>query len=117
MGATATEVPQRNDVVLAGRLPADPEERTLPSGDVLVAFRVVVARPPGRTGGRGPVVDTIDCVAWQAAVRRTVLGWSAGDAVEVSGALRRRFWRTGGGAASRTEVEVLRARRVAKAPP
>ena len=117
MGGTATETPQRNDVVLAGRLPAAAEERTLPSGDVLVSFRVVVARPPGRVAARGPVVDTIDCVAWQGAVRRTVLGWAAGDAVEVTGALRRRFWRAGGGAASRTEVEVLKARRVAKAPP
>ena len=107
----------RNEVVLAGRLPAPAEERTLPSGDVLVSFRVVVARAPTTAPGRGPSVDTIGCVAWQAAVRRTVLGWSPGDLVEVSGALRRRFWRAGGGAASRTEVETIRVRRLAKAPP
>ena len=107
----------RNEVVLAGRLPAPAEERALPSGDVLVTFRVVVGRPPGRPPGRGPVVDTIDCVVWSGPVRRSVLGWAAGDAVEVTGALRRRFWRAGGGAASRTEVEVLKARRLAKAPP
>jgi single-strand DNA-binding protein len=110
----AVEAPARNDVTLAGRLPAAAEERVLPSGDVLVSFRVVVGRPPG---SRGPAVDTIDCAAWQATVRRTVLGWAAGDTVEVTGALRRRFWRAGAGAASRTEVEVLRARRLAKAPP
>lgn len=107
----------RNDVTLAGRLPADPEERALPSGDVVVTFRVVVGRVP-RPGSRAPAVDSIECSAWTAAIRRTVLGWSAGDVVEVTGALRRRFWRVpGGGANSRTEVEVLRARRVAKAPP
>lgn len=117
MAGTATETPQRNEVTLAGRLPAAAEERALPSGDVLVSFRVVVARPPGKPAARGPVVDTIDCVAWGAPVRRTVLGWAAGDAVEVTGALRRRFWRAGGSAVSRTEVEVLRARRMAKAPP
>ena len=104
----------RNEVVLAGRLPAAAEERTLPSGDVLVSFRVVVPRPPGT---RAPSVDTIDCVVWHGGVRRTVLGWGEGDAVEVTGSLRRRFWRAGGGAASRTEVEVAKARRVAKAPP
>ncbi|HVF05845.1 MAG TPA: single-stranded DNA-binding protein [Frankiaceae bacterium] len=117
MSGTATGTPQRNEVTLAGRLPAAAEERTLPSGDVLVSFRVVVARPPARPAARGPAVDAIDCVAWSAPARRTVLGWAAGDAVEVTGALRRRFWRAGGGAASRTEVEVLKARRVAKAPP
>jgi len=32
--------------------------------------------------------------------------------LEVEGALRRRFWRMGAGAASRSEVEVLRVRRL-----
>ena len=34
------------------------------------------------------------------------LGWQPGDVVEVEGAIRRRFFRAGGGAASRVEVEV-----------
>jgi single-strand DNA-binding protein len=38
-----------------------------------------------------------------------------GDIVEVRGSLRRRFWRAGPGAVSRTEVEVVRLRRVAAA--
>ncbi len=113
----AEETVQRNEVCLAGRLAAPAEERTLPSGDVMVSFRVVVARPPGRKPGRerAPTVDTIDCVAWTAPLRRATLAWSAGDVVEVTGALRRRFWRAGAGAASRTEVEVLKARRLARA--
>lgn len=106
----------RNEVALTGRVGALPEERAMPSGDVLVSFRVVVDRPPPRRE-RGPTVDTIECAAWSGSVRRTVLAWSPGDMVEVSGALRRRFWRAGAGAASRTEVEVLRARRLAKAAP
>jgi single-strand DNA-binding protein len=112
----AEETAQRNEVCLSGRLAAAAEERALPSGDVLVSFRVVVARPAGRAPRRerSPTVDTIDCVVWRASVRRTVLGWAAGDVVEVTGALRRRFWRSGAGAASRTEVEVLRARRLAR---
>jgi len=109
----------RNEVWLVGRLAAPAEERLLPSGSVLVTFRVIVGRPPPLkpTPARTPTVDTIDCVAGSATVRRTVLGWLAGDVVEVSGALRRRFWRAGTGAASRTEVEVAKARRLARAAP
>ena len=114
--ATDAEAPQRNEVCLAGRLAAPAEERAMPSGDVMATFRVVVARPPTRKAAqRAPTIDTIDCVAWRGDVRRSVLGWAAGDVVEVNGALRRRFWRAGSGAVSRTEVEVMRARRVAKA--
>ncbi|HEX8002893.1 MAG TPA: single-stranded DNA-binding protein [Mycobacteriales bacterium] len=109
----------RNEVVLAGRLAAPAEERLLPSGTVLVTFRVIVDRPPPARPAtpRPPSVDTIDCVAGTAPVRRAALGWLAGDVVEVSGALRRRFWRAGAGAASRTEVEVTKARRLARASP
>jgi single-strand DNA-binding protein len=113
---TSPEGAVRNEVVLAGRLAAPGEERTLPSGDVLVSFRVVVSRPPAARAPGRPTVDTIDCVAWGAGVRRSVLAWTAGDVVEVTGALRRRFWRSnGGGPTSRTEVEAVRAKRLAKA--
>lgn len=109
----------RNEVALTGRLAAPAEERTLPSGTVLVTFRVIVGRPPPLkpVSPRTPTVDTIDCVAGSAPVRRAALGWLAGDVVEVSGSLRRRFWRAGAGAASRTEVEVTKARRLARASP
>lgn len=113
------DAPTRNDVTLVGRLAAPAEERTLPSGTVLVTFRVIVGRPPPAKPGppRTPTVDTIDCVAGNATTRRTALGWLTGDVVEVSGALRRRFWRAGTAAASRTEVEVTKARRLARAAP
>ena len=120
-GQSDAEVAERNEVTLAGRLAATADERTLPSGDPLVTFRVVVPRPPARraTRERAPTIDTIDCVAWAAGVRRAALGWDPGDVVEVSGALRRRFWRGNGVAVSRTEVEVHKARRLARsaAPP
>lgn len=106
----------RNEVALTGRLAAPAEERTLPSGDLLVSFRVVVARPPAtRVRERAPTIDTIDCVAWRRVPRKAALGLAAGDLVEVTGALRRRFWRSGAGAVSRTEVEVGKVRRLAKA--
>lgn len=102
----------RNEVALVGRLAAPAEERTLPSGDALLSFRVIVERP---AGSPGPRVDTLDCAAWTAGVQRKVGAWGAGDVVEVTGALRRRFWRTPGGPASRTEVDVRSARRVSGA--
>lgn len=104
-----------NEVHLVGRLAAEPVRRELPSGDQLVSFRLVVERPPGARSGRGssrsPTVDTLDCAAWRKDVQRVLGRAGAGDVLEVHGVLRRRFWRTGGGAASRSEVEVVRVRR------
>lgn len=110
---TTAGEPAMNQVVLQGRIAAAPEERELPSGDVLWAFRVVVDRPPG--GRSRQRVDALECVAWSARVRRSVATWRVGDQVCVEGALRRRFFRAGAGAASRVEVEVTSARVIRRA--
>lgn len=108
-----------NEVRLVGRVSAEPQSRELPSGDQLVTWRLVVTRGAVRRSApdsvRVPTVDTLDCVAWSAGVRRTARGLAAGDVVEVSGALRKRFWRTSAGPSSRTEVEVERVRRLSRA--
>lgn len=108
----------RNEVVLVGRVAAAAQERVMPSGDVLSSWRLVVDRPPPRrplpAGLRPPTVDTLECVAWTARLRRTAAGLQAGDVVSVEGALRRRFWRAGGGPSSRCEVEVSRVRRLTR---
>jgi single-strand DNA-binding protein len=44
-----------------------------------------------------------------------VASWSAGDVVEVSGAVRRRFYSTPVGKASRHEIEVARVRLIRRA--
>jgi single-strand DNA-binding protein len=108
----------RNEVLLVGRLAAVAEERDLPSGDTLSSFRVVVDRPPTRrvpAGARPVTVDALECVVWTSALRRAAAGWSPGDVLELQGSLRRRFWRAPTGASSRYEVEVVRAKRVARA--
>ena len=95
-----------NEVRLVGRLSGEPVVKTLPSGDQLTVWRLVVDRAPEKSAARSPSVDTIDCVAHRRSVQRLAQRWSAGDTLEVRGALRRRFWRGTGGTASRCEVEV-----------
>lgn len=114
-------VPHRNSILLTGRLADVPEERTLPSGDVIVSFRLVVARDAVRRDKLRPdrpvvTVDTLECTGWRADVRRTARTWQAGDVIEVNGALRRRFFRAGPAAASRYSVEVAKAKRLSRAP-
>lgn len=116
---TATDEPSEhvNKVHLVGRVSAPPSSRAMPSGDRAVLWRLVVRRVdarkrPGDRDRAGPVVDTIDCVAWAPGVQRRAERWDSGDVVECEGALRRRFWRTPAGPASRYEVEVVRGHRV-----
>ncbi len=116
---SVTESEHVNEIHLQGRLAASPLERLLPSGDAVVTFRLVVSRPPsyrrGQTGRQTASVDTIECSAWGAALRRKVAKWGQGDVITVDGALRRRFWQAQGGARSRYDVEVRRASRVRRA--
>jgi single-strand DNA-binding protein len=112
-GSDAGDVGGVNQVRLVGRLSRDPEERELPSGDTMWTFRVIVQRPSG--GRSRQSIDALDCAVWSGRVRTSVAGWVADDVVEVSGALRRRFFSTSGGPASRVEVEVTSGRMVRRA--
>lgn len=116
-----------NEVRVLGRVSAAARERVLPSGDTLVSVRVVVPRPKSSRVRRGDTasgraasrvsVDTFECVAWGRRARTTLLSLSPDEHVVVDGALRRRFWRTGGGVASMVEIDVSRVRRVPAARP
>jgi len=94
-----------NVALIRGRLSRDPETRDLPSGDRVVNYEVTVRDvTPAEsvpvvwfepTGGGADLI--------------------AGDEVVVTGRVRRRFFRTASGTASRTEVvaeRVLPARQV-----
>ncbi|MER6970717.1 single-stranded DNA-binding protein [Nocardioides sp. NPDC000445] len=104
-----------NEVRLIGRLSLAAEEKELPSGDQLTAFRVVVNRPRDKRRGSRVQIDALECHTWVARVRRAAMTWQVGDVIEVNGSLRRRFFKTGGRLQSMTEVEVTSARRVSRA--
>jgi single-strand DNA-binding protein len=102
----ATETGSDNQVFLRGRLAAEAELRELPSGDVLAVFRLTVARPPGDRVR----VDSLECASTRARVHRTLARAKPGDELEVTGSLRRRFWRAPSGPASRYSVDVASVR-------
>ncbi len=82
-----------NVVVLQGTLSSDPVTRTLTSGAVLVSLELTT------------LVDGVNVsvpIAWFDPP--TELACAAGDALLVTGTVRRRFFRTGGLTQSRTEV-------------
>lgn len=111
---TAEEKPG-NEVRLVGRVSKVPEARQLPSGDTVVTFRVIVPRT-ARRGGRDPKgVDALECSAWSARARRTAVRLAPEDLVEVHGALRRRFFRSGAAVQSLVEVEVGSVRVIRRA--
>jgi single-strand DNA-binding protein len=108
------DVAHVNEVRLVGRLSADPAERVLPSGDTLWTFRLVVERP-GAGARRGQQLDTLDCAVWTGRAKRSVPGWAGGDVVEVTGAIRRRFYAAGAAKVSRYQVEVDSGRVIRRA--
>jgi len=83
-----------NVAVIRGSLSRDPDLRQLPSGDRVVNYEVTVRDvSPAESV---PVVWMAPTGAWDSL--------AAGDEVVVSGRVRRRFFRTSTGTASRTEV-------------
>lgn len=88
-----------NDVLLRGRVSAEGIEKELPSGDKVCEFRIVITRSE-REG-----VDAIDVAAWTAGLRKRSLSLKRDEWVEVTGSIRRRFWQSPNGLASRWQVE------------
>jgi single-strand DNA-binding protein len=87
--------PYINDVLLVGRLSGKPLVKDLPSGDPIVTWRLVVERPSDARRTPRKVVDTLNCASFDGRLRDAVEEWRHGDLLEVRGALRRHFWRTG----------------------
>jgi single-strand DNA-binding protein len=99
-----------NVVVLAGTVAADPVTRQMPSGDQVTELRISVPE----TGRR---LLPLPIAAWHATVGRTTVDAIAkGDAVLVHGQLVRRFYRSGAGARSLTEVVATGIKRLDAEP-
>jgi single-strand DNA-binding protein len=99
-----------NVVVLAGTVAADPVERRMPSGDEVTELRVSVPEV-GKRHLPLPVA------AWHATVgARSLEGIAKGDPVLVHGQLVRRFYRSGAGARSLTEVVATGIKKLEAAP-
>ncbi len=88
-----------NDCLLRGSVSAPATDRELPSGEHVVEFRLIITRAE-REG-----VDTLDIAAWSSRVRRTALSLKAGEWLEISGSIRRRFWQGPTGLTSRWQIE------------
>lgn len=95
-----------NVVVIAGVVSADPVRRTMPSGDEVTEFRVSV--PDGERRSL-----PLPVAAWHGAVPVDTIGSiERGDEVLVHGQLMRRFYRSGTGARSLTEIVAAGMRRL-----
>ena len=88
-----------NDVLLRGRVSSLAVEKELPSGDKVMEFRIVIARSDEEG------FDTIDISAWSSKLRRTAASLKNDQWVEVSGSIKRRFWRGATGLASRWQID------------
>ena len=96
------DYPYVNDVALVGRLSDRPQVKTLPSGDLIMVWRLIVDRPAAERRTARKAVDTINCVAFDSRLFGPADEWRPGDVLELHGSLRRRFWPGG----SRCEVVV-----------
>ena len=97
-----------NDVLLRGRVSSIAVEKELPSGDKVAEFRIVIAR------GDEIGFDTIDISAWSSKLRRSASSLKPEEWVEVSGSIKRRFWRGATGLASRWQIDASEITRLSE---
>lgn len=96
----------KNKVELTGRVSGKAVEKSLPSGDTVVEFRLIIERDD-REG-----VDTLDVATWSGILRKRALSLESEEWVSIKGVVRRRFWKSGNGVASRWQVEARELERV-----
>jgi single-strand DNA-binding protein len=106
------DYPYVNQVSLVGRLSERPTAKTLPSGDLIMMWRLIVDRPAIERRTPRRVVDTINCVTFDNRLFGPAHEWRPDDILELHGALRRRFWPGG----STCDVMVHRAIRHDRSP-
>ena len=96
-GSTGISTPDRNSVVLVGRLATAPDIRSFASGTSLARLLVTV-----RSNNHRPRTDVLPVTVWEPDdfIRKA----GRGTRVSVEGTAQRRFWNDGGARRSRMEI-------------
>lgn len=81
-----------NKVILGGRLTADPELKTTPSGISVTSFTVAVNRRYGAKDGEEPKADFFNVTAWRHTAEFITLYFRKGSSICVVGSLQTRSW-------------------------
>lgn len=106
-----TKTNYQNQVILQGRISGKPERKKLPSGDTIVQFRLIVDRKTGlkskskSADKKKRQVDTIDIGVWKKKLQIKALSLVPEQFAKVEGAIRRNFWTTPAGLASRYQID------------
>ena len=94
-----------NVVAIMGRLVADPELRTTPSGVNVVSFRIACDRNYARPGEQRQA-DFIDIVAWRQTAEFVSKYFQKGSLIAIEGSIQTRQYQDKNGN-NRTAVEVV----------
>ena len=96
-----------NRVIIAGRLVADPEQRTTGNGTAVASFRVAVNRRPTKNASADtPQSDFFTVVAWQGTAEFVAKYFRKGSSILVEGRLQERQWTDQQGQ-KRVSVEIV----------
>ena len=92
-----------NRAILGGRLTADPEMKTTPSGTNVTTFTIAVNRKGGKDGQTQS--DFIKCVAWEKSAEFICKYFGKGSSICIVGEIQVRPWKDKEGK-NRYETEV-----------
>ena len=81
-----------NKVILIGRLTADPEMRTTPTGTQVGSFSVANNRTYNANGERKEQVSFFNCVAWAKTAEIISTYVKKGQRIGIEGRLQQRSW-------------------------
>ena len=83
-----------NQVILGGRLTADPELKQTPNGVSVTSFRIAVNRHS--IGGQQPVADFFTVQAWKQTAEFVCRYFKKGSSICVIGAIQNKSWEKNG---------------------
>ena len=81
-----------NKVIIGGRLTADPELKTTPSGISVTSFTIAVNRRFGGRNGEDSVADFISVTAWRQTAEFITRYFRKASSICVTGSLQTRNW-------------------------